>query len=97
MAPEAANKGPVALIKNGDIIDIDIEARSVNVELTDEQLDERRRELEAGDGYVAHRDRHVSQALKHTLLSPARPTRVQPVTRSLSTSSPVLPDSRLHS
>ena len=64
MAPEAANKGPVALIKNGDIIDIDIEARSVNVELTDEQLDERRRELEAGDGYVAHRNRHVSQALK---------------------------------
>ena len=57
-------KGPMALIKNGDIIDIDIEARSVNVELTDEQLDERRRELEAGDGYVAHRDRHVSQALK---------------------------------
>ena len=57
-------KGPVALIKNGDIIDIDIEARSVNVELTDEQLDERRRELEAGDGYVAHRNRHVSQALK---------------------------------
>ena len=41
-----------------------IEARSVNVELTDEQLDERRRELEAGDGYVAHRNRHVSQALK---------------------------------
>ena len=64
MAPEAANKGPVALIKNGDIIDIDIEARSVNVELTDEQLAERRRELEAGDGYVAHRDRKVSQALK---------------------------------
>ena len=28
----------MALIKNGDIIDIDIEARSVNVELTDEQL-----------------------------------------------------------
>ena len=51
----------MALIKNGDIIDIDIEARSVNVELTDEQLDERRRELEAGDGYVAHRNRHVSQ------------------------------------
>ena len=32
--------------------------------LTDEQLAERRRELEAGDGYVAHRDRKVSQALK---------------------------------
>ena len=72
----------MALIKNGDIIDIDIEARSVNVELTDEQLDERRRELEAGDGYVAHRNRHVSQALKRTPPSPARPTRVRRVTRS---------------
>ena len=64
IAPEAANKGPIALIKNGDIINIDIENRSVNVELTDEQLAERRAELEAGDGYVAHRDRKVSQALK---------------------------------
>ena len=64
VAPEAANKGPIALIKNGDMIDIDIPNRSINVELTDEQLAQRRTELEAGDGYVAHRDRHVSQALK---------------------------------
>ncbi|HJE20689.1 MAG TPA: dihydroxy-acid dehydratase, partial [Bifidobacterium pullorum] len=64
VAPEAANKGPIALIKNGDMIDIDIPARTINVELTDEQLAERRAELEAGDGYVAHRDRKVSQALK---------------------------------
>ena len=64
VAPEAANKGPIALIKNGDMIDIDIPNRSINVELTDEQLAQRRAELEAGDGYVAHRDRHVSQALK---------------------------------
>ena len=33
-------------------------------ELTDEELAQRRAELEAGDGYVAHRDRKVSQALK---------------------------------
>ena len=64
MAPEAANKGPVALIKNGDIINIDIPNRTVNVELSDEELAQRRAELEAGDGYVAHRDRKVSQALK---------------------------------
>jgi dihydroxy-acid dehydratase len=64
VAPEAANKGPIALIKNGDIINIDIPSRTINVELTDEQLAQRRRELEAGDGYVAHRDRKVSQALK---------------------------------
>ena len=64
IAPEAANKGPIALIRNGDIITIDIPARTVNVELSDEQLAERRAELEAGDGYKAHRDRQVSQALK---------------------------------
>ena len=64
IAPEAANKGPIALIKNGDIITIDIPNRTVNVELSDEELAQRRAELEAGDGYVAHRDRKVSQALK---------------------------------
>lgn len=64
IAPEAANKGPIASIKNGDIINIDIPNRTVNVELSDEELAQRRAELEAGDGYVAHRDRKVSQALK---------------------------------
>ncbi|WP_091847167.1 dihydroxy-acid dehydratase [Bifidobacterium commune] len=64
IAPEAASKGPIALIKNGDIINIDIPNRTINVELTNEELAERRRELEAGDGYVAHRDRKVSLALK---------------------------------
>ncbi|MBM6698832.1 dihydroxy-acid dehydratase [Bifidobacterium pullorum subsp. saeculare] len=64
IAPEAASKGPIALIKDGDIISIDIPARTVNVELTDEELAQRRAELEAGDGYVAHRDRKVSLALK---------------------------------
>lgn len=64
IAPEAANKGPIALIKNGDIINIDIPNRTVNVELSDEELAQRRAELEAGDGYVAHRNRKVSQALK---------------------------------
>lgn len=64
VAPEAASKGPIALIKNGDIINIDIPNRTIDVQLTDEELAERRRELEAGDGYVAHRDRKVSLALK---------------------------------
>ncbi|MBM6687239.1 dihydroxy-acid dehydratase, partial [Faecalicatena contorta] len=59
VAPEAANKGPIALVKNGDMIDIDIPARTINVELSDEELDARRTEIEAGDGYVAHRDRQV--------------------------------------
>jgi dihydroxy-acid dehydratase len=38
---EAYNKGPIAAIKDGDIIDIDIPARSLSVRLTDEQIQER--------------------------------------------------------
>jgi dihydroxy-acid dehydratase len=64
VAPEAASKGPIALVRNGDIINIDIPNRAINVELSDEELAQRRAELEAGDGYVAHRDRKVSLALK---------------------------------
>jgi dihydroxy-acid dehydratase len=64
VAPEAASKGPIALVKNGDIINIDIPHRAINVELSDEELAQRRADLEAGDGYVAHRNRQVSLALK---------------------------------
>jgi dihydroxy-acid dehydratase len=42
VAPEAAVGGPIGLIREGDILDIDVEARTVNVELSDEQLTERR-------------------------------------------------------
>lgn len=64
VAPEAASGGPIALVRNGDIIRIDIPARRIDVLVSDEELAQRRAELEAGDGYRAHRDRKVSQALK---------------------------------
>ena len=64
IAPEAANKGPIALIRTGDMISIDIPNRRVDVELTDEEMNQRHAEVETGDGYVAHRDRKVSLALK---------------------------------
>jgi len=43
ISPEAAAGGTIGLIRNGDIIDIDIPARKLNVKLTDEQLTERRK------------------------------------------------------
>ncbi|KFI68782.1 dihydroxy-acid dehydratase [Bifidobacterium magnum] len=64
VAPEAASKGPIALVRNGDIIRIDIPNRTIDMLVSDEELETRRKELEAGDGYKAHRDRKVSQALK---------------------------------
>ena len=42
VSPEAAAGGPIALVEEGDIIDIDIEAGALNVRLTDEELAARR-------------------------------------------------------
>lgn len=41
VSPEAMASGPIAAVQNGDIIEIDINNRSINVELTDEEIDER--------------------------------------------------------
>ena len=38
VAPEAAARGPIAALELGDIIEIDIEARSLNVRLSDEVI-----------------------------------------------------------
>jgi dihydroxy-acid dehydratase len=42
VAPEAMVGGPIGLLREGDIITIDVEARSVNVELSDTEFAERR-------------------------------------------------------
>ncbi|MDD4362821.1 MAG: dihydroxy-acid dehydratase, partial [Atribacterota bacterium] len=41
VSPEAAEKGPIGMIEDGDIIKIDISNRELSVKLTDEQLKER--------------------------------------------------------
>jgi dihydroxy-acid dehydratase len=41
ISPEAAARGPIAALKNGDVIDIDLVSRSVNVRLSDEMIQER--------------------------------------------------------
>ncbi len=47
VSPEAAAKGALALIRTGDIIEIKISERTINVRLTEDELDRRRREEEA--------------------------------------------------
>ena len=67
ISPEAAAKGYIALIKDGDIINIDIPNRSINVDLLDEELELRRKEM-SSFGKKAwkprNRDRTVSLALQ---------------------------------
>ena len=43
VSPEAAEGGPIGLIKDGDIIDIDINSRKLSVRLTASELEERRK------------------------------------------------------
>jgi dihydroxy-acid dehydratase len=41
VAPEAARGGPLAAVRDGDLITVDVEARSLDVDLSDEQIAER--------------------------------------------------------
>lgn len=47
ISPEAASGGEIALIRNGDRIEIDITGRKINVLLSDEELKRRRKEEES--------------------------------------------------
>jgi dihydroxy-acid dehydratase len=65
VSPEAASGGAIALVRNGDTIAIDIPARSISLEVDEEELAERRRQLEEAGGYApAERERLVSPALR---------------------------------
>ena len=67
LSPEAAEGGNVGLVEDGDIIEIDIPNRSLNVAVSDEILAQRRVAMEArGDEawMPKKRNRKVSQALE---------------------------------
>ena len=66
-SPEAAEGGAIGLVEPGDIIDIDIPKRSINVRLSDEELTKRRAAMDARgkDAWKpAKRERPVSPALR---------------------------------
>ena len=64
VSPEAAAGGVVGLIENGDIIDINIPTREMNLKVSDEVLSERRVKQEAIGWKPVNRDRPISAALK---------------------------------
>ena len=44
VAPESFVGGPLALVQNGDMIELDVEGRTLNLKISDEELDARRSE-----------------------------------------------------
>ncbi|KAB8043458.1 dihydroxy-acid dehydratase [Janthinobacterium aquaticum] len=66
-SPEAAEGGAIGLVEEGDMIDIDIPERTINLRVTPAELAARRAAMEAkGDAawLPANRERVVSQALQ---------------------------------
>lgn len=67
VSPEAAAGGAIGLVRNGDIIEINIPERLIEVKVSDEILHDRRLEEEARGAEAftpPHRDRKVSKALQ---------------------------------
>jgi dihydroxy-acid dehydratase len=65
MAPEAAAGGMIALVADGDRIEIDIPRRELTLAVPDGELAARRERLAASGGFrPASRSRPVSQALQ---------------------------------
>ncbi|KQZ43499.1 dihydroxy-acid dehydratase [Duganella sp. Root1480D1] len=66
-SPEAAEGGAIGLVEEGDMIDIDIPSRTINLRVTPESLAQRRATMEArgADAWKpVNRERYVSQALQ---------------------------------
>jgi len=62
-SPEAAERGAIALVEEGDKILIDIAARTIELRVDDAALEERRMAMNArADGWHPKRDREVSVA-----------------------------------
>ncbi|WJG09357.1 dihydroxy-acid dehydratase [Aliiglaciecola sp. LCG003] len=66
VSPEAAAGGAIGLVEDGDIIDIDIPNRSINLRISDEELQQRRDVMDASakPWKPKNRDRKVSLSLK---------------------------------
>ena len=67
ISPEAAAGGNIGLVRDGDIIDINIPQRTISVEISDEEMENRRKEEEARGKEAftpRNRDRVISKALR---------------------------------
>lgn len=65
-SPEAASGGLIALVQDGDMIEIDIPSRSINLIVSEEELASRRQQEEAKgqDAFKPARERVVSKSLQ---------------------------------
>jgi dihydroxy-acid dehydratase len=75
VGPEAAVGGPIALIKDGDIIELDADKGTIDVRLSAEELSQRKaqwqaRESDASSGYLWKYAQQVGPAVKGAVTHP---------------------------
>lgn len=73
VSPEAATGGPIGLVKDGDIIEIDVPNRKLRVKLSDEELTERAKSWTAKEpnvktGYLVRYSQMVEPSHKGSIL-----------------------------
>jgi dihydroxy-acid dehydratase len=76
VSPEAATGGPIGLLKDGDIIEIDVPKRKLNVKLSDGELAKRAKSWTAKEpnvktGYLVRYSQMVEPAHKGSILKKA--------------------------
>ncbi len=74
ISPEAASGGEIGLIKNGDIIEIDVHKKEINVKVTQKELNERKKKMtpfksKVKGGWLARYSYFVQSADKGAILS----------------------------
>jgi dihydroxy-acid dehydratase len=77
ISPEAADGGLLAVIRDGDMIEIDIPERSISVHLSDQELDQRLAQWKAPEpkhdkGILSWYARNVASSDKGAVLGPRR-------------------------
>ena len=75
VGPEAAVGGPIGLIRDGDIIELDADKGTINVKLSDDELAKRKsqwkpREAEFGSGYLWKYAQQVGPAVNGAVTHP---------------------------
>lgn len=73
VAPEAAAGGNIAYLQEGDLIEIDIPASTINAKISDQEFEKRKAEYQAPDfgaksGWLARYQRNVTSADKGAVM-----------------------------
>ncbi|MCK4249241.1 MAG: dihydroxy-acid dehydratase, partial [Candidatus Omnitrophica bacterium] len=73
VSPEAQSGGPICIIEEGDIIEIDISNNKINLLLSDEEIEKKKKnwtppEIKIKEGYLYRYSKHVTSASRGAVL-----------------------------